>query len=211
MRTSSAKASHLLLGLSAIPLTAGLVRLVQLAIGKLDASHGRFEQAPWPVTLHIITATLFCVLGAIQLDAGWRRKAPVWHRRAGVIALLTGFVVSLTGGYMAATYAIPTTLQGPFLFVTRVAVSSGMFVSLVLAVRAIAQRRFVVHGAWMLRSYALGLGAGTQVLLFLPAELLLGGPIQGPPRDILMTVAWCINLAVAERLIFKASIRSLEV
>lgn len=45
----------------------------------------------------------------------------------------------------------------------------GMFVGLLLALRAIVRRRFEVHAAWMLRAYALGLGARTQVFVFLPA------------------------------------------
>jgi len=93
--------------------------------------------------------------------------------------------------------------------VTRLAVSGGMFVSLLLALRAIVERRFDAHGARMLRAYALGLGAGTQVLVLLPAELLLAGPVQGLPRDLLMAAAWGLNLAVAELLILRKSPRRL--
>lgn len=201
MRASSVRVSHLLLALSAVPLVAGGVRLAHLAAATPDASTARFHQAPWPVTLHILAAALFSILGAFQLDPRWRATAPRWHRQAGAVALVSGLVVAMTGGNMAVAYAIPESLQGPFLRVTRLAVSGGMFVSLLLALRAIAQRRFDAHGAWMLRAYALGLGAGTQVLLFLPAELLLAGPVQGLPRDLLMALAWGVNLAVAELLI----------
>lgn len=191
----------MLLALSAVPLAAGGVRLAQLATGALDASMARFHQAPWPVTLHIVMAALFSILGALQLDPRWRAGAPRWHRHAGAVALASGLVVAVTGGYMAVAYAIPESLQGPLLLVTRLAVSGGMFVSLLLALRAVAQRRFHAHGAWMLRACALGLGAGTQVLVLLPAELLLAGPAEGLLRDVLMAGAWGLNLVVAERLI----------
>lgn len=207
MRATSVRVSHALLALSAVPLVAGGVRLTQLATGALHASMARFHQAPWPVTLHILAAALFSILGAFQLDPRWRAKAPRWHRQAGAVALVSGLVVAMTGGYMAAAYAIPESLQGPFLRVIRLAVSGAIFVSLLLALRAIAQRRFDAHGAWMLRAYALGLGAGTQVLLFLPAELLLAGPVQGLPRDTLMALAWGLNLAVAELIIAGGSMR----
>jgi Predicted membrane protein (DUF2306) len=51
--------------------------------------------------------------------------------------------------------------------------------------------------AWMLRAYAIGLGAGTQVL-----TQLAGTVIPGPPTELsgalLMGAGWVINLAVAE-------------
>jgi hypothetical protein len=52
----------------------------------------------------------------------------------------------------------------------------------------------------MIRAYALGQGAGTQVLVLGPG-VLLSGEVLGPTRDLLMTLAWAINLAVAEHLI----------
>jgi hypothetical protein len=45
--------------------------------------------------------------------------------------------------------------------------------------------------------------------LFLPAELLLAGPAQGLPRDILMAAAWGLNLVVAELFILRRSMRRL--
>lgn len=209
MKARRIRVSHLLLVLSAVPLLAGGVRLAQLATGAPDDSTARFHHAPWPVTLHILAATLFSVLGAFQLDPSWRAKAPGWHRAAGVIALASGLVVAASGAYMAMTYDIPEALQGPLLLATRLTVSGGMLVSLLLALRAIAERRFDAHGAWMIRAYALGLGAGTQVLVFLPAELLLAGPVHGLPRDVLMAAAWALNLAVAEFVVLKASRRRL--
>lgn len=57
-------------------------------------------------------------------------------------------------------------------------------------------------GLLMMRAYALGQGAGTQVILFLPWTLLLGRP-EALTRDLLMSLAWVINLALAEWLIGK--------
>jgi hypothetical protein len=49
----------------------------------------------------------------------------------------------------------------------------------------------------MLRGYALGLGAGTQVLTHLPWDLL--PDIRGElARTLLMAAGWAVNLAVAE-------------
>jgi hypothetical protein len=41
-------------------------------------------------------------------------------------------------------------------------------ISIVAAVGAIRRCDFVSHGAWMIRGYAIGMGAGTQVLTHMP-------------------------------------------
>jgi hypothetical protein len=49
----------------------------------------------------------------------------------------------------------------------------------------------------MTRGYALGLGAGTQVLTLAAGEVILGPPSE-LGRALLMGAAWAINLLVAE-------------
>ena len=55
----------------------------------------------------------------------------------------------------------------------------------------------------MTRSYAIALGAGTQVFTMLPWVLIVGpiGAADELPRTVLMTAGWVINLAVAEYVI----------
>jgi hypothetical protein len=52
----------------------------------------------------------------------------------------------------------------------------------------------------MIRAYATGLGAGTQVVTHLFWLLLVGQP-TGFSRAVLMGAGWVINLAVAEWII----------
>jgi hypothetical protein len=49
----------------------------------------------------------------------------------------------------------------------------------------------------MIRAYALGQGAGMQVVVLLPWMLVIGAPTM-LQRDVLMSLAWLINLLVAE-------------
>jgi hypothetical protein len=49
----------------------------------------------------------------------------------------------------------------------------------------------------MMRGYAIGLGAGTQVLTQ-AAGAMIGGPPTDLNRALLMGAGWVINLAVAE-------------
>jgi hypothetical protein len=53
------------------------------------------------------------------------------------------------------------------------------------------------HRAWMIRAYAIGLGAGTQVLTLAAGEII-GGPPNELEHALLMGAAWMINVAVAE-------------
>ena len=52
----------------------------------------------------------------------------------------------------------------------------------------------------MMRAYALGLGAGTQVLTLGIGEIVFGAPGE-VARGLLMGAGWAINLALAEWII----------
>jgi len=158
-----------------------------------------FVSAPIPVALHVIAATIYCVLGAFQFSPGLRRNHLRWHRIAGRLLVILGVVAALAGIWMAMTYAI-VPADGPLLHAFRLLAGSGMAVSLVLAYVAIRRRNVPQHRAWMARAYALGQGAGTQALTQGPLLLIFGPPDQ-MSRALLMGGAWVLNLAIAEWLI----------
>ena len=90
--------------------------------------------------------------------------------------------------------------DGWFLYAIRLLVGLAMALSLWLGVAAIRRRDIAGHQAWMMRGYALGLGAGTQVFTHLPVVLFPG--IQGElARTLCLAAGWGINLVVAEWLI----------
>jgi hypothetical protein len=92
------------------------------------------------------------------------------------------------------------------LSVLRLIFGSAMILSIILGLNAIHQWNYVSHGAWMMRSHAIGLGAGTQVLTHLPWLLFVGKPGEFA-RATLMGAAWVINLAFAEWIIRSARTR----
>ena len=187
-----------LLMLSLVPMLAGVVRLSDLASGgSVTAEDARFMAMPAPVVMHIVCASLFCVLGAFQFDSALRQRFPQLHRVAGRVAAPCGIVAALTGLWMTAAYAIPAELQGPLLYGVRMAVGLAMTLAVIVSIRAVLQRRIAQHKAWMVRAYALGQGAGTQVLILLPVTLLAGAPTF-IFRDVLMASAWALNMAFAE-------------
>lgn len=189
----------MLLALSAIPMLGGVVRLTSLS-APITAESARFVASPIPVVLHIVGAALYCVLGAFQFSSGLRRRWPRWHRHAGKLLALCGLSTALTGMWMAELYRIPDSLQGPLLHAVRMMVGAAMAAAIVLAWRSILRRDVARHEAWMIRAYALGQGAGTQVLVVMPWVVLFGEAV-GLTRDLLMTLAWAINVVVAEWII----------
>ena len=189
--------------LSLIPVLAGAVRVTELMSSpEITANNARFVASPFPVTVHIVSVTVYSLLGALQFVPSLRRGRPSWHRIAGRILVPAGLLVAVSGLWMNFFYARPPG-DGESLVVVRLIVGSAMLASIVLAVFAIQRRDFPSHGAWMTRGYAIALGAGTQVFTMLPWVLIFGpiGAADELPRTVLMTAGWVINLGVAEYVI----------
>jgi uncharacterized membrane protein len=186
-----------LLLLSAIPLAAGIARLSGLANDPaIDTENARFVAQPLPVIVHILSASLFSLGGALQFSSGLRKASPRWHRVSGRIVVASGIFAALSGLWMTVWYPIPPALQGELLYGVRVVVGVAMLLSIFKAVAAVQRRDIATHQAWMVRAYALGQGAGMQVVLLLPWMLFIGKPSM-LQRDVLMSLAWLINLLVA--------------
>ena len=184
-----------LIALSVVPVLAGSARLAQLAGGVTPTpANARFVATPLPVVLHIIGATIFCLVGALQFSTTLRRAR--WHRRAGRIVVPAGLVAALSGLWMAVYFDLPAS-DNRALETMRLLVGVAMVAFLLLGLRAIRRRDFIEHRNWMMRGYAIGLGAGTQVLTNLPWVLVFGTPTASV-RAVLMGAGWAINLAVAE-------------
>ncbi|HUG51430.1 MAG TPA: DUF2306 domain-containing protein, partial [Terrimesophilobacter sp.] len=167
-------ASGLLL-LSLIPVLGGAFRLGDLTGGTVTADNARFFASPIPVIAHIISSTVFCLLGAFQFLPGLRGRRG-WHRVAGFILIPAGLVSALSGLWMAA-FSTPPDGGSPLLTIIRLAFGSAMAASIVFGILAIKRRNFVAHGAWMTRAYALGIAAGTQAVV-LAIWILSVGPVD---------------------------------
>lgn len=204
------KVPLVLLFISAIPLAAGIARLVGLSGNpEISTENARFVAAPFLVIVHILSVSLFSILGALQFSSAIRQRRTQWHRVAGRIVAASGILAALSGLWMTVMYPIPPELQGSLLYAVRVFVSVAMLLSIFMAVTAVKGDDIATHRAWMIRAFALGQGAGMQVVVLLPWMLLIGKPsiLQ---RDVLMSLAWLINLLVAEMVIQRWSPRYLS-
>lgn len=187
-----------LLVLTFIPVTAGISRLIGLSSGvAVTPDNSRFFESPVPVVLHILSVSFYCIFGAFQFSAGLRKRNLKWHRVTGRLLIPAGILSALTGLWMTVFYPIPFQQQGPPLLYFRIFVGVAMIACLVLGFTTILKHKVSEHSAWMIRAYALGQGAGTQVITLLPVMLLIGTPSQFS-RDMLMILAWVINIAIGE-------------
>src|SRR5690349_12388801 len=175
--------------LSLVPAIAGTARLAELASNaQVTKANARFLAQPVPVVLHILSVIPYTMVGAFQFSAGFRRRNRAWHRAAGRVIGVCGLIAAMTGLWMAHFYPWPEG-DGVGVYVERLIFGTGMVVSMVLGLDAVRRRDFASHGAWMTRAYAIGLGAGTQVLTHLPWFILVGKPGESA-RAVLMGAGW---------------------
>ncbi|TWD81146.1 putative membrane protein DUF2306 [Kribbella amoyensis] len=184
--------------LSIIPLVSGTLRLIELAGGPQTLpTNPRVDASPIPVVVHVLGAAFYALGGALQFSARLRRRHPAWHRRAGRVLVPAGLFVALSGLWMTLFYTGAP--GGDLLWAVRLVVSTATAADLVLGFAAIRRRDIPAHRAWMIRAYALALGAGTQVLTQGIGEAVLG--TSELSTAVSVSSGWLINAAVAEWII----------
>jgi len=185
-----------LVALSLIPVVAGAVRLTDVSTGSThmpqDAHH---PEMPVALIVHIVSATAYSLLGAFQFSAGLRRRRRGWHRVAGRLLVPLGLAVAMSAAWLTLVY--PTEANtGPLLYWSRLLFGLAMAICLVLGLWHIRARRISAHRAWMIRAYAVGLGAGTQVVTIGFGQAAFGTSTS--VTDAVTAAGWAINLAIAE-------------
>lgn len=192
--------------LSVIPLTFGVIRLIQLISGaEITPANARFFASPSPVVIHIISSAIYALFGASQFVSRLWQRGIKWHRWVGRLLVPFGILVGLSGVWMTLFYQYPEGASD-LLYVLRIFFGFGMVLSIILGFISIRRRDVDQHRAWMTRAYAIGMGAGTQVLTGMVGALILGN-VNEFENALLMGIAWVINLAVAEWSIHKDSTR----
>ncbi len=190
-----------LVALSLVPAISGSLRLAGLAGGpSLMPLDARIDSSPLPVIVHIASVVPYSLLGAFQFSAGLRRRHPGWHRATGRVLAPLALAVALSGLWMTLAYA-PKPGNGPVLLAIRVVVGTAMAAGVMVGFAAIRHGDVPRHRAWMTRTYALALGAGTQVFTGAFGPALVGTSVLA--NDLTMGAAWVINLAVAELVIHR--------
>lgn len=146
---------------------------------------------------HVFTSCLVLLAGFTQFSSWLLRRHPRVHRFMGWTYLLVVVVISGPAAFVMALYA-----NGGWLARTSFTMLATLWITLTFLAGYYAMRkRFLLHGAFMFRSYALTLSALTlRGYTFLLEQTTW--PIT--PREIYILTAWLSwvpNLLVAEWLI----------
>lgn len=201
---SSWRVPAALVVLTLIPLVSGSLRLLELGGGpQLLPTNPRVDASPVPLFLHVAAAAVYAVGGAFQFPARLRRAHRAWHRRAGRVLVAAGLVVAGSGLWMTLFYTGAP--GGDLLWTARLVVGSATAAGIVLGLTAIRRRDIVAHRAWMIRAYALAVGAGTQVVTQGIGEGVFG--TSDLSTGLSVSSGWLVNAAFAEWVIRRPGTR----
>jgi len=192
-----------LLFLCLIPSIAGSFRLTELSAGaEIRPDNARFFASPIPVAIHIVGSILYSVIGAFQFIKGIRIWKPRFHRTLGqYLVFPAGLAVALSGLWMTQFYDLPE-IDGDILYVERWIFGGLMTLFLIFGYFAARQGKFKQHGFWMMRAYAIGIGAGSQAFTIM-FGILIFGTYDEFYRALYMGAGWVINMLVAEYIIYQ--------
>ena len=154
------------------------------------------------VAVHVVSAVIVTLAGAMQLVPRIRARAPSYHRWNGRIYVVTAFAISLAGLYM--TWLRPTmgdvsqhlgaSLNGALIMLCAV-----------MAWRHAIARNFAVHRRWALRLFLVVSASWFFRIGFMLWVMLNRGPVgfdpktfQGPALTIFSFAQYLLPLAILE-------------
>lgn len=152
---------------------------------------------------HVFTSILVLPAGFTQFNSAFFKKS--WHRKLGMLYLVTVLLISAPTGFLMGLHAN----GGLASKASFVLLSTLWFVTTLLALTSAKRRRFIEHGEWMLYSYALTLSAITFRLIALGFDVF---DIRVHPREVYVTTAWLSwvpNIIIAHLLIKMGFIKRL--
>lgn len=145
---------------------------------------------------HILAGGVSLLIGWTQFVEQWRNTRMQWHRNIGKLYMLTVWISSISGFYVAfyATGGWASTLGFSILAVI-------WFVSTTMAYIKIKQKNFQAHKQWMTYSYACTFAAVT-LRIWLPLLILSMGDFISAYR-IVAWLSWVPNIALVFLLLHK--------
>jgi uncharacterized membrane protein len=191
-----------LMALSAIPILVALVRLGQIPLAMLPPEAMRFSTVPAAHFAHALGGVVFGLIGPVQLSNALRRRFGQTHRLLGRVFVVAGLGIALSA--LRLIWQFPDVVTWP-LTLTRLLVALGLGFALIWAVLAAWRGARAQHRAWMIRAYALGMGAATQALVMLPIAAVTGAALNGALADNIFIAAWVFNLCLGEWVIRRST------
>ncbi|OJF89758.1 hypothetical protein AX760_24690 [Pararhizobium antarcticum] len=183
---------------TSLTIILALVQAVQIPLGALPEDSLRLNAVPFWHFVHVLGGATFGILGPIQFGRVLVHKYGRLHRVLGRVFVAAGVMLSLSSlsllWHFPNAYSVAVT-SGRFLF----GVALGL--ALAIAMHAIRKRDFARHRSWMIRAYAIGMGATAVSLVFFPIYVITGKPPSGLVFDIVFLVSWTACVAFAECLV----------
>ena len=154
------------------------------------------------VVMHVASAAIIMLAGAVQLVPAVRNRFPAFHRWNGRLYILTGLTVSVAGVYMTwirgsvgdFTLHIISTLGAVLIWLCAV-----------MALRYALARNFRVNRRWALRLFLVTSGSWFFRILFFLSRLVLRTPfgfdpntLQGPYITFLSVAQYLLPLTILE-------------
>ena len=159
----------------------------------------------WSFYVHVFTGVFVLLTGLVQFSSYIIRRYKRLHRACGYVYV--ALVLGITGpaGLVMAFYAN----GGIAARASFVLLSIMWIVTTLLALRAALQKRFIDHGGWMMRSYALTLSAITlRFYTYLIGYFQIDiSPVHA--YILVSWLSWTLNLIIAELLIRRGLVRSI--
>lgn len=181
-----------------LTIVLALVQVVQIPLGALPEDSLRLSAVPVWHFMHVLGGATFGILGPIQFGRVLMRKYGLLHRVMGRVFVAAGAMISLSS--LSLLWHFPDTYS--------VAVSSGRLlfgialgVALAIAMQAIRKRDFTRHRNWMIRAYAIGMGATAVTMVFFPIYAITGEAPTGLASDIIFLGSWTACVVFAEGLV----------
>lgn len=150
-----------------------------------------FVRSPLAALLHITCGMVTLVAGPLQFVPRIRERYRQVHREAGM-----AYVAAVMVGGTAALLLAPFSYGGLGTHLAFGELAAGWLGTTLMAVIAIRRRDVVAHQRWMIRSYALTLGA-VMLRIWMPLGVIAGIPFE-VAYPVVAWLAWVPNLLVAE-------------
>jgi uncharacterized membrane protein len=194
-----------LLFFSLATILIGMVQAVQITLGTLPPENARIATAPVSHFTHAIGGVLFGLIGPLQFGRVLAKKFGRIHRILGRVFVASGAALVISS--FSLLWQFPSDAS-PLVSGGRLMFGAGLAVALILAMKAIQRRDFACHRDWMIRAYALGIGATAVSMVFIPIYAITGEPPTGFASDVAFIGSWAFCVALAEWIVRSQRSRS---
>ncbi|OEO32402.1 hypothetical protein VW23_011835 [Devosia insulae DS-56] len=181
-----------------LTIVVALVQAVQIPLGALPEDSRRLSAAPIWHFMHVLGGATFGILGPLQFGRVLLRRYGFLHRVMGRVFVAAGGMISLSS--LSLLWHFPDTYSAA-VNCGRLLFGIALGVALAIAMRAIYQRNVTSHRNWMIRAYAIGMGATVVTMVFLPIYAITGEPPTGLASDIVFLGCWTACVVFAEGLV----------